>query len=173
MVLSYLRLTLFALGLLVGVQVPGFLADYEQQIGARRAEADIALQGYRDTAQQFFDGDLERLIAHYRASADPVFQRDASSLRVLVARQALLESEWWAMQGPWYRRAWHVLFRADDELLEHTWAAYRFQVLLAPFAIAWGIGCALVFALLAEMAWRLVTWPLQPRRRPAPPSRRH
>ncbi|HAQ28087.1 MAG TPA: DUF2937 domain-containing protein, partial [Pseudomonas sp.] len=39
MLRSYLRLTLFALGLLVGVQVPGFIEAYAQHVEARRLEA--------------------------------------------------------------------------------------------------------------------------------------
>lgn len=34
MLLSYLRLVLFAVGLLVGVQVPGFINDYDKRVEA-------------------------------------------------------------------------------------------------------------------------------------------
>ena len=38
MLRSYLRLTLFALGLLLGVQVPGFIDDYANLVEAHRLE---------------------------------------------------------------------------------------------------------------------------------------
>jgi uncharacterized membrane protein len=47
---SYLRLVLFAFGLLVGVQVPGFITDYQQRADAHRNEALQSLQGFRATA---------------------------------------------------------------------------------------------------------------------------
>ncbi|MFP6851219.1 MAG: DUF2937 family protein [Pseudomonas sp.] len=150
MLRSYLRLALFALGLLVGVQVPGFIDDYSKRVEAHRIEADLALKGFRDTAQRFFKGDMDALVGHYQASNDPVMRSDAQSVGSLVERSALLERESKAMQGPWYAQVWHLATAADHELLEETAAAYRYQVLLAPEAIAWGIACALLLAWLLE-----------------------
>ncbi|MDN5509332.1 MAG: DUF2937 family protein, partial [Pseudomonas sp.] len=54
MLLSYLRLVLFAVGLLVGVQVPGFINDYAKRVEAHLIEAQTGLRGFESTAQQFF-----------------------------------------------------------------------------------------------------------------------
>jgi hypothetical protein len=147
---SYLRLGLFALGLLIGVQVPGFIQSYSDRVEAHRLESEQALKGFRDTAQRFFKGDLDALVAHYRVSDDPVFRSDADSLNLLLERSSRWNAQWLALQGPWYARAWHVLVAADRELLAETHQAYRYQVLLAPEAIAWGVGCALLLAWLIE-----------------------
>jgi hypothetical protein len=147
---SYLRLALFALGLLVGVQVPGFVDDYSKRVEAHRLESEQGLKGFRETAARFFDGDLLALVAHYRASGDPVMRSDAQSVAALVERASLLEREWQAMQGPWYVQVWHLATAADNALLQETYGAYRYQVLLVPEAIAWGIACALLLAWLVE-----------------------
>ena len=147
---SYLRLALFALGLLVGVQVPGFVDDYGKRVEAHRLEAQQALKGFRETAKRFFKGDLDALVAHYRTSDDPVMRSDAQSVAVLVERANWLEREWQAMQGPWYAQVWHLAVAADRQLLQETYDAYRYQVLLVPEAIAWGIACALLLAWLVE-----------------------
>ena len=42
MLLSYLRLVLFAVGLLVGVQVPGFISDYAKRVEAHREMAVVS-----------------------------------------------------------------------------------------------------------------------------------
>ncbi|MCW3150742.1 DUF2937 family protein [Stutzerimonas stutzeri] len=165
MLRSYLRLALFALGLLVGVQVPGFIDAYGQRVEAHRQEAQRGLQGFRDTAQRFFEGDLDALVAHYRASDDAVIQSDARSLEALVQRVRLLEREWQAMQQPWYVRSWHVLFGADAELRQETVAGYRYQVLLAPEAIAWGLSCALLLAWLVESLLLALSYPFRSKRR--------
>lgn len=39
---SYLRLLLFTLGLLLGVQVPGFIDDYAKRVDAHRLETSRA-----------------------------------------------------------------------------------------------------------------------------------
>ncbi|MNQ28235.1 hypothetical protein D3C85_415080 [compost metagenome] len=147
---SYLRLALFALGLLVGVQVPGFIDDYSKRVEAHRLESEQGLTGFRETATRFFNGDLHALVTHYQASNDPVMRSDAQSVGYLVERASFLELEWQAMQGPWYAQVWHLATAADRELMDETYSAYRYQVLLAPQAIAWGLVCALLLAWLVE-----------------------
>lgn len=158
MLRSYLRLVIFAFGLLVGVQVPGLINDYSQRVEAHLIEARQGLKGFQETAGRFFNGDLQALVAHYRASDDPVFRSDADSIGNLLGRNQLLEAEWQALQGPWYARAWHVLAAADPQLREETLKGYGYQILLAPQAIAWGLVCALILAWAVESLLLLVGW---------------
>ncbi len=158
MLRSYLRLVLFTLGLLVGVQVPGVITDYSQRVEAHRLEARESLKGFNETAQRFFNGDLQALVAYYRASEDPVFRSDAESINNVLSRNQLLEREWQALQGPWYARAWHVLSAADPQLRDETLNGYSYQVLLAPAAIAWGVAGALVLSALVESVLVGLAW---------------
>ncbi|MDE1168887.1 MAG: DUF2937 family protein [Pseudomonas sp.] len=165
MLRSYLRLVLFAFGLLFGVQVPGLINDYSQRVEAHMIESRQSLKGFDDTARQFFNGDLNALVAHYRASDDPVFQSDAQSIGTLLGRSQLLDHEWQVMQGTWYQRAWHVFAEADPALRQETLNAYTWQVLLAPEAIIWGVLGALVLAFVLESLLMLPVWTLYGRRR--------
>ncbi len=164
MLRSYLRLTLFALGLLIGIQVPGFIDAYSDHVEARRLEAQLGLAGFQETAGRFFKGDLNALVEHYRASEDAVFQSDARSVSALVERARLLDREWRIMEGPWYAQAWHVLVGASSEIRRQVWNSYRFQVLLAPEAIAWGLSCALLLAWIIESLFVLLRQALFPQR---------
>ncbi len=164
MLRSYLRLTLFALGLLVGVQVPSFIEAYGNHVEARRLEAQQGLEGFQETAGRFFKGDLNALVEHYRASEDPVIQSDARSVSALVERARLLDREWRIMEGPWYAQAWHVLVGADQAIRRQVWNSYRFQVLLSPEAIAWGLSCALLLAWIVESLFVLLRQALFPQR---------
>jgi len=163
MLRSYLRLTLFTFGLLVGIQVPGFIEAYAQHVEARRLEAEQGLRGFQETARRFFEGDLDALVRHYRDSTDPVFQSDAQSVEQLVSRARMLERDWQAMQRPWYVRAVHVLFGAERSLRQQVWDSYRFQVLLAPEAIAWGLSCAVLLAWLVESLLLAASFPFRSR----------
>jgi hypothetical protein len=156
MFISYLRMALFALGLLVGIQVPGFIEDYTTRVEAQLQESEKGLEGFQKTAKRFFKGDLMALVTHYQESKDPVMRSDASSLRGLIDRSAFLKREALVMQGPWYKQAWHLLMRGDQELLRETLQAYRYQVLFAPEVIAWGLGVALILSLLAEAVLNLL-----------------
>ncbi|HEX8541105.1 MAG TPA: DUF2937 family protein [Pseudomonas sp.] len=158
MLRSYLRLVLFTVGLLFGVQIPGFVSDYGKRVEAHLIEAQQSIKGYNATAGQFFKGDVQALIQHYRESEDPVFRSDADSINALLTRTQILEREWLAMQGPWYARALHVAIAADADIRRETWNGYTWQVLLAPGVIAWGIVCALVLALLIETFFLMLGW---------------
>lgn len=151
MLRSYIRLVLFAVGLLVGVQVPGFIKDYALRVDAHRAEAAQALDGYRNTAGQYFSGDINALVAHYRGSPDPVFQRDGDNVERALRRAQMFDREWLALQGPWYARAWHLLSAPNRELFQETLDGYAYQVLLTPEAIGWAIGGALLLAWIVEL----------------------
>ncbi|MGE7956839.1 DUF2937 family protein [Pseudomonas sp. NPDC089530] len=158
MLLSYLRLVLFAAGLLIGVQVPGFLSDYTKRVEAHLIEAQTGLQGFQGTATQFFKGDLQALVAHYRASDDPVFRSDADSLSNLLGRQLALDKQFQAMQGPWYIRLLQVLLAADPDIRLETWNGYSYQILLTPQAMIWAMSGALLLSFGLECLYRLIDW---------------
>lgn len=158
MLRSYLRLVLFTAGLLIGVQIPGFISDYSKRVEAHLIEAQKSLGGYNDTAQRFFKGDVQALIQHYRSSDDPVFRTDADNINNLLTRTQTLDREWLALQGPWYMRAYHVLTAADPDIRMETWNGYSWQVLLSPEVIGWGLVCALLFSLVIESFVLFIDW---------------
>ncbi|MFW9082894.1 DUF2937 family protein [Pseudomonas sp. P2757] len=158
MLLSYLRLVLFAAGLLIGVQVPGFINDYAKRVEAHLIEAQTGLRGFQGTAEQFFKGDIQALVAHYRASEDPVFRSDADSLSTMLDRQLALDKQFQAMQGPWYIRFLQVVLAADPDIRKETWNGYSYQILLTPEAMIWGMSGALLLSFGIECLFRLIDW---------------
>ncbi|KAE9639263.1 DUF2937 family protein [Pseudomonas sp. PB103] len=158
MLLSYVRLVLFAAGLLIGVQVPGFINDYAKRVEAHLIEAQTGLRGFQGTAEQFFKGDIQALVAHYRASEDPVFRSDADSLSTLLDRQLALDKQFQAMQGPWYIRFLQVVLAADPDIRKETWNGYSYQILLTPEAMIWGMSGALLLSFGIECLFRLIDW---------------
>lgn len=158
MLLSYLRLVLFAAGLLIGVQVPGFINDYTKRVEAHLIEAQAGLSGFQNTANQFFKGDMQALVAHYRASEDPIFRSDADSLSNLLTRQLALDKQFQAMQGPWYIRFLQVVLAADPDIRKETWNGYSYQILLTPEAMVWGMSGALLLSFGIECLFRLIDW---------------
>lgn len=167
MLRSYLRLILFTCGLLLGVQIPGLINDYSQRVQAHLLESREGLKGFQQTAQRFFNGDLDALVRHYRSSDDPVFNSDANSIESLQIRNRQFEAEWQALLGGWLSRTLHVLTRPDPALREETLKGYSYQILLTPEAASWGLGCALLFALLVESLLLLIGWVIMGGRRKA------
>ena len=123
---AYGRLVLFAVGLLLGIQVPSFMDQYQQRIDAHFREVSINITGFQDTADRLFNGDLESLIAYYRKSNDEVFQRDAASIRLIVDRYNQITAEQTALQGNMAALAWHIAFVSDREFFNEAMEQYSY-----------------------------------------------
>ncbi len=167
MMRSYLRMMLFALGLLAGVQIPGLIDLYFQRLDARVQQANLSLAPFQGTADQHFGGDLQALIAHYGASQDPVFTQDADSLKLLVSQQRHLQQELAIKDKPWLRQLSHLLLQPDPLLWQDTLHNYSYVVPLKQAAIGCGLAVGLIAALLGDLLLGIILLPFRSRQ-PAP-----
>jgi hypothetical protein len=143
---DYLRLIVFCSGLLIGVQIPAVVNEYEKRVDAHLTEASQLLVGFKHTADRYFNGDLLGLIEHYKQSADPVFNADANNIQLMVDRVALLQQELAALHKPHIPRVLHVLFSHDQALMSDTLEQYSYVILIDISALAWGILIGLIIA---------------------------
>lgn len=148
---DYVRLMVFAVGLLAGVQLPGFVDQYAKRVDAHYQEAKLNFAGFQQTADRHFGGDVEAMIQHHLASGDVVFQEDGDSIRKIWQRVQLLGKELQAVQQPFLQRSFHVLFAANDELIAETRLNYTYVVPLNQEAVLAGITIGFVVALLIEL----------------------
>jgi hypothetical protein len=153
---EYIRLILFAFGLLLGIQVPSFVDQYTKRVDAHLIEAQQSLSGFQQTADRYFSGSVEKLIAHYKVSDDPVFRNDADSIQSIYLRVQLLSNELTQLQKNSVVAAYHSIFNHQKALMEETLAQYSYVILLSPGALLWGICLALVFAMMIETMLRLI-----------------
>ena len=119
---------IFAAGLLLGIQVPAFIDQYQQRVDAHFREVSANISGFQATADAFFEGDLDALVSYYRHSDDAVFSHDADSVNNVVQRFRRLSAEQQAMQAGRLAVALHVLFAADSELRSEALAQYSYTV---------------------------------------------
>lgn len=156
MLLNYLRLLLFGLGLLVGLQLPALVDQYSKRVDAHWREAQQALAGFQANADVHFGGDMQRLVEHYAASSDAVFRADARSIATLLARRELLQAEVSALAANSAARIWHLLWHADAEIRRQMLMQYSYTVPLTPEAIFWALAVGLGLAWLVELPLRLL-----------------
>lgn len=169
--IAYLRIALFTAGTLVGVQLPVFVDQYGKSLEAHYRESRLSLAAFQDEADRYFEGDIQRLIRHYKNSGDAVFIEGGGSIDSIFQRsralqQALEEfrrSDWSA-----YRQA---IINPLGDIREEVVEGFSYAVILRPAAIGWGMICGLLLACTCELLLRaLVAIParlLRPR-----PSRR-
>lgn len=147
---NYLRLILFALALLVGVQIPGILGQYKSVVSAHLSEAKQNVLGFQDTAARYFNNDINKLIAHYRQSQDPVFNSDAKNIQAIVDRVSMLNAELFSIQQSPILAAMHVSTQFDKPLFKEALHDYKWAVPLNIAALIWGFCFALLVVLLLD-----------------------
>ena len=148
---TYSRLFIFAAGLLLGIQVPNFVDQYERRIDAHYLEVSANISGFQSTADRLFSGNMEALITYYAESNDLVFESDAQSIRVIVARYSRISNEREALSRNIFAAAMHVLLYADAEFIDETFEQYGYTVPLNMLAVGWGIAIALLLTITIDL----------------------
>ncbi len=165
MLANYVRLILFAVGLLVGVQVPGFVDQYAKRVSAHQIEATVNFRGFQETADKYFNGDVEALITHHAGSDDLAFKDEGRTIRTIYDRVKMLTAELAALRGPLIAQIFHVATGANRDILAETRTEYAYTVPLSPAAIASGVVIGTVLALSLEGLVQGIFYLLRPRRR--------
>ena len=143
---------------IAGGLLPGFLTQYRQRLGGRLDQARIDLAPWQHLAEQYYQGDIQRLIADHLQSSDPRIQGEGGIIRTLVATVQQLQSAMEALQGNLFHQAGYLALHADPALTRatlHDW--------VPTFALSMdGIVFALLFALVLWLAflglWQLLAW---------------
>ncbi len=153
---AYVRLLVFAFGLLVGMQLPSFIDQYEKRVDAHLIEASKNFEGFQRTADRHFKGDVEAMIAHHAQSPDPVFNEDADSIRQIWLRVKAWRTEMDALSQGWLQAAWHIAFHAHPEILRETRNAFTHTIPLTQEAIIAALVVAFVLSFVVELLLVLI-----------------
>jgi hypothetical protein len=163
---AYSRLAIFSAGLLFGIQVPNFIDQYQKRVDAHFQEVSENIIGFQSTANELFGGDLLALITYYEQSNDQVFRRDAVSVRIIYDRYSRISAEHLVMKSNPLIVATHLVFSADQELLDEVMNQYTYTVPLNTVAIQWGLAIAVLLTLVMDFMFHgCVKWTGLMRRR--------
>jgi hypothetical protein len=154
---------LLVCAVVAGGLVPGFIAQYRQRLGGRLDQAQLDLAPWQRLAEQYYQGDIERLIRYHLESSDPKFHAEGAVIRSLVATVQQLQQAVDGLQGSLFHQAEYLALHADPGLARatlHDW--------VPTFALTSdGIVFALVFAVVLWLAfhalWRLLALLRPPR----------
>lgn len=141
----------FALSLLVGLQFPNFLQQYELRLDAHLIESEEQLQQYQKLADFFFDGSLEALIEKHKESEVALFQAETVLIKKTLARFYYLQSQQNALQGSLIDRLYFLAKQFNTPLFIETERSYNAELLLNQESIAVGLVFALLNTLLTEL----------------------
>ncbi|MCG6201909.1 DUF2937 family protein [Psychromonas antarctica] len=146
----------FALALLMGLQLPNFLHQYETRLDAHYIEAKDQLSQYQALADVYFSGDLHALISKHKSSEQRLFKAEAQIIEKLLARFNQLKAQKNALQGSLISRLYFLLGELHSPLLKETQENYNAEIALNQDSIIVGLASALLSTLLMELLFLLI-----------------
>lgn len=148
---------LLVCAVVAGGLIPGFIAQYRQRLGGRLDQAQLDLAPWQHLADQFYQGDLGKLIQYHLSSTDPKFFAEGAVIRSLLETVQNLQGAVQAMHGSLWHQMAYLALHADPGLTRAAWGDW-----VPTFALSGeGLLFALVFAaalwLLFQFTWWLLS----------------
>ncbi len=139
-----------------GGLVPGFISQYRQRLGGRLDQARLDLAPWQRIADQFFHGDIGKLIQYHLESRDPTFHSEGAVIRSLTLTVQHLQSEVAALQGNLLQQAAYLAVHTDPQLARATLDAWVPTFALSLQGIVFALAFAAAFWLIFQTAWSLI-----------------
>ena len=152
----YLMIFVACIALLVGLQVPNFVDQYQKRVDAHLREVTVNLQPFLDVATKYFGGDINKLIELHRNSAEKPFQEEGAAIGKMVQRKLRFEADLAALNTNLFMRTLHVVLHGDKEILDEAIPQYSYAVPLDQDALLFGAAFALFLLLSVELFFAFV-----------------
>lgn len=166
MIYRYFSILLATALVLGGLQVPGFINQYQQRVSAHLSEVSANLAGFQRIADQLHGGSLLALIEKHRRSPDATFSAEGDVIESMVFRRDRFRAELESLETSLFARIEHVVTAGDRELMSETVAEYKYVITLdQDSAICAGI--MLVLGILLADLLHLLLARIFRRRQPA------
>ncbi|WP_413692821.1 DUF2937 family protein [Psychromonas sp. KJ10-2] len=140
----------FTLSLLVGLQLPSFLHQYETRLQGHFAEAQSQLAQFQALADLYFEGDLTALIEQHQNSDENVFRDEAKVIQASYLRVQNLQIQIDELQQPLWHRLVHLAQQINSPITKQTWQTYQANIVLNQQAIVVGVTVAIGLMLILE-----------------------
>lgn len=144
------RILIFAFGFLVGGQLPAFVDIYRQHAETHLKEAQIDFSGFQKIANQYFSGNVAKLIEHHLKSQDPVFIDEGKVIETIWKRTLYFQKEVNALDSLLPLQTFHVFVLGDKELWNETLHHYSFALTFTRSTLLVGGVTGLLFVFFAE-----------------------
>src|SRR2546430_6362749 len=139
-----------------GGLLPGFIAQYRQRLGGRLDQARLDLEPWQRIADQFYQGDIGKLIQYHLDSRDTTFHLEGGVIQSLVATVQRLQSAVDALHGDLFHQLGYLAVHADAGLMRATFTDWVPTFPLSVQGGAFALLFALAVWLLFHASWRLL-----------------
>jgi hypothetical protein len=140
-----------AAAVVAGGLVPGFIAQYRQRLGGRLDQARLDLEPWQRIADQFYQGDLNKLIRYHLNSQDATFHAEGSVIQSLIVTVQRLQGAVDALHSSLFHQLGYLTLHADARLMRATvtdWVpTFALSIEGVLFALLFGVAVWLLFHL--------------------------
>lgn len=142
----------FAGFLLLGIQLPNFLIQYQQNLDAHYHESASQLQKYQRIADLFYAGNLQALLIAHEDNPLAAIKAEAAIISDLMQRKTYLQEELSALQNKSLLvQSAHLLKHLDFDITDEVLDNYSLNVPLNSEAIIIGMVLAFVASMLVHI----------------------
>ena len=146
----YLLIFIACVALLLGIQIPTFVDQFEKRLDAHLQEVQTNLKGYQEIADRDFNGSMEALIRRHKESTDMVFRDEAAPIETMYLRYLHFNDQHSALQTSLPGKVLYLIQHGDRDLIRETYASYSFAIPLDSTAIYCGFALVGIMLLLVE-----------------------
>ena len=147
----------FAGVLLLGIQLPNFVLQYQQSINAHYQEVSDQLLQYQAIADRFYTGDMEQLLQTHQQNAVPAIRAEAKIIADLMDRYAYLQELLYGLQNEsLVDKVGSLSGQLDADIAEEVLNHYILAFPLDLQAIYIGVVLALVASVIVQLFFGLV-----------------
>lgn len=136
-----------------GGLVPGFISQYRQRLGGRLDQARLDLALWQKIADQYFHGDLAKLIQYHLASKDPTFHAEGAAISSLVGTVQHLQGEVAALNGNLFQQISYLAFHTDPGIARATFGDWVPTFGLSTDAVVFALLFAIALWLVFQAGW--------------------
>jgi len=145
---------LLVCAVVAGGLLPGFIAQYRQRLGGRLDQARLDLAPWQKLADEFYHGDIGRLIQYHLDSGDVKFRAEGAVIRSLVASVQQLQAAVDGLRGGLFHQMAYLVRHTDPDLARATFGDW-----VPTFALSTeGVLFALVFAVAVWLVFHALWW---------------
>src|SRR3977135_2952162 len=139
-----------------GGLVPGFVAQYRQRLGGRLDQARLDLEPWQRIADQFYQGDIGKLIQYHLDSKDATFHLEGIVIQSLIATVQRLQSAVDALHGNLFHQLGYLALHADAGLVRATFTDWVPTFALSLAGALFALLFAVTVGVLFLAVWRLI-----------------
>jgi len=152
----YMIVAIACIAMLLGLQIPNFVDQYQKRLDAHLREVTTNLQPFQDIANKYLSGDLTKLIEmNIKSDAKPL-QEEGLAIEKMAGRKFRFEIEMAALQTNLPMKALHIWLNGDQEILEEAKSHFSYAVPIDRDALVVGAIMTIAILVIAEILFALV-----------------